>query len=186
MTKHEESLIQEAEDADPSIAKLPPHKVDKVDLEEDKIRGQAAEEEEPAPAPAVDQKFQEEEKEVSEWNTKHGFKDPKESLLQEAEDADSNIAKLPAHKVDKAELKEDETPNPEADDIEQEEVNDDKLKQEEETVTKWNKEHGFTDNKESLLQEAEDSDPAIAKLPAHKVKEEELAEELGKDEKPEA
>lgn len=179
MSKHEESLIQEAEDVDPSIAKLPPHKVDKGELKEELKEAPSGEPEEQPPA--VDVKFQEEEREVSEWNTEHGFKNPKESLLQEAEDADSNIAKLPAHKVDKAELKEETTPNPEADDIEQETFNDDKLKVEEEKVTQWNAQHGFKDNKESLIQEAEDVDASIGKLTAHKVNKKELEEELGKE-----
>ncbi|KAI5970528.1 hypothetical protein CANMA_000437 [Candida margitis] len=179
MSKHEESLIQEAEDVDPSIAKLPPHKVDKAELKEDLQEPSAADEEEKPPA--VDAKFQEEEREVSEWNTGHGFKDPKESLLQEAEDSDKNISKLPAHQVDKAELKEETSVNPDSDEAEQEIVNDDKLKAEEEKVTAWNAEHGYKDNGESLIQEAEDADSNIAKLPAHKVNKEELEEELGKE-----
>ncbi|CAD1811588.1 hypothetical protein FOB58_003689 [Candida parapsilosis] len=179
MSKHEESLIEEAEEVDPSIAQLPPHKVNKAESKKDPEEAFAGEQEEQSPA--VDEKFQEEEREVSEWNIEHGFKDPKESLLQEAEDADPNIVKLPAHKVDGTELKQETSPNPEADEIEQETYNDDKLKAEEEKVTKWNAEHGFKDTKESLIEEAEEADPNIVKLPPHKVNKKELEEELGKE-----
>lgn len=60
MSKHEESLIEEAEEVDPSIAQLPPHKVNKAESKKDPEEAFAGEQEEQSPA--VDEKFQEEER----------------------------------------------------------------------------------------------------------------------------
>ena len=53
----------------------------------------------------------------------------------------------------------------------------------EKDVEDYNKQHGFVGNKESLIQEAEDKDPSISKLPAHKVDKDQLRKDtsLGRD-----
>lgn len=55
MSKHEESLIEEAEEVDPSIAQLPPHKVNKAESKKDPEEAFAGEQEEQSPA--VDENF---------------------------------------------------------------------------------------------------------------------------------
>ncbi|KAI5951666.1 hypothetical protein KGF54_004741 [Candida jiufengensis] len=172
-----DSLIEDAELTDPSIAKLPAHKVNKAELKRETTLAPDATQKEIKTVVTND------EKEATQWNVQHGIKDPKETLLQEAEDVDPAIAKLPAHKVNKKELREEETLGPDATKQEIDTVEDNDFTRDEQEATEWNIKHGIKDPRETLLQEAEDVDPAIAKLPAHKVNKAELRHEetLGPD-----
>ncbi|KAI5964869.1 uncharacterized protein KGF55_001940 [Candida pseudojiufengensis] len=183
-----DSLIADAELADPAIAKLPAHKVNKAELRKEETLAPDATEKEIKTVQTDDDKlFTNAENEAETWNKEHGFKDPKESLLQEAEDVDPSIAKLPAHKTNKKELKKEETLGPDATTKEVDTVEDNDFSLDEQKASEWNAQHGFKDPKETLLQEAEDVDPAIAKLPAHKVNQKELKQEetLGAEATPE-
>ncbi|RCK64134.1 hypothetical protein Cantr_10338 [Candida viswanathii] len=170
-----ESLLQEAEDVDPAIAKLPGHKTNKDQLHAEKTLGPLATRKEKDVVYTNEDK--EWEKETDAYNKKHGFGNPKESLLQEAEDADPSIDKLPAHKTNKKELGREETLGRNATALEENVVYSNEDKEWERETDAYNKKHGFSNPKESLLQEAEDADPAIAKLPGHKTNKKELKQE---------
>ncbi|RCK56604.1 hypothetical protein Cantr_05606 [Candida viswanathii] len=170
-----ESLLQEAEDVDPAIAKLPGHKTNKAQLRAEKTLGPHATRTEKDVVYTNEDK--EWERETDEYNKKHGFGNPKESLLQEAEEADPAIDKLPAHKTNKKELRKEETLGRNATALEENVVYSNEDKEWERETDAYNKQHGFSNPKESFLQEAEDADPAIAKLPGHKTNKKELEQE---------
>ena len=117
-----------------------------------------------------------------------GGKGPKEnhvddSLIEDAEKVDPTISKLPQHKVDDKELKKETTLSRDATFDEKELVASNDRKFGRKDVEDYNKQHGFVGNKESLIQEAEDKDPSISKLPAHKVDKDQLRKDtsLGRD-----
>ena len=231
---NKESLIQEAEDKDPSISKLPAHKVDKDQLRKDTSLGRDATFDEKELVAANDREIWE--KDAADYDKKHGFssnshkssstvdapklnalnddeeyedsnhekgylaaagaaiggavgyafggKGPKEnhvddSLIEDAEKVDPTISKLPPHKVDKDQLKKETTLSHDAtfDDKELVASNDRKIWEKE--TDDYNKKHGFTNQTDSLIQEAAEVDPSITQLPAHKLKNQE-----GKEVKP--
>ena len=109
--------------------------------------------------------------------------DVDDSLIEDAEKVDPTISKLPQHKVDDKELKKETTLSRDATFDEKELVASNDRKIWEKDVEDYNKQHGFVGNKESLIQEAEDKDPSISKLPAHKVDKDQLRKDtsLGRD-----
>ena len=109
--------------------------------------------------------------------------DVDDSLIEDAEKVDPTISKLPQHKVDDKELKKETTLSRDATFDEKELVASNDRKIWEKDVEDYNKQHGFVGNKESLIQEAEDKDPSISKLPAHKVYKDQLRKDttLGRD-----
>lgn len=172
-TAADDSLIEDAEKVDPSIEKLPPHKVNEKELERERTLAPTADRYETEivelnKESAEDKQLKSAEGDVSKWNKQHGFKDPKESLIQEAEEADPSIEKLPPHKVNKKELKEEKTLSSDADPVEKEVVEDTQFKDLEDDVATYNKKHGFTNVKSSLIEVAENADPKVEKMPAHK------------------
>ncbi|KHC48248.1 hypothetical protein W5O_01098 [Candida albicans Ca6] len=102
-----------------------------------------------------------------------------DSLIEDAEKVDPAISKLPPHKVDKDQLKKETTLSHDAtfDDKELVASNDRKIWEKE--TDDYNKKHGFTNQTDSLIQEAAEVDPSITQLPAHKLKNQE-----GKEMKP--
>ena len=102
-----------------------------------------------------------------------------DSLIEDAEKVDPAISKLPPHKVDKDQLKKETTLSHDAtfDDKELVASNDRKIWEKE--TDDYNKKHGFTNQTDSLIQEAAEVDPSITQLPAHKLKNQE-----GKEVKP--
>ncbi|CAL1186389.1 unnamed protein product [Candida parapsilosis] len=169
----DDSLIQDAEKADPSIEKLPPHKVNKKELEREETLAPTADDYETEIVESnkdsvEDKQLKAAEGDVSKWNKQHGFTNPKESLIQEAEEADPSIEKLPPHKVNKKELKEEKTLSADADPVEKDVVEDTQFKDLEDDVATYNKKHGFTNVKSSLIEVAENADPKIEKMPAHR------------------
>ncbi|CAI5757327.1 unnamed protein product [Candida verbasci] len=91
-----------------------------------------------------------------------------DSLIADAEKDDPSIDKLPPHKTNKKELKEEETLSSDASEKEKETVASNDFKELEDDVAKWNKAHGFKNPKSSLIEVAEEADPSIDKFPAHK------------------
>ncbi|EMG49743.1 hypothetical protein G210_5424, partial [Candida maltosa Xu316] len=163
----DDSLIEDAEKVDPSIAKLPPHKVNEKELKKEETL---------APdAPQFVQEYVESnqekewERETDAYNKAHGFANPKESLLDEAEDVDPKIKSLPAHKTNTKELKKEETLPSNASPVVQDFVESNQEREWERDTAAYNKKHGFTNPTESLIAEAEDVDPKIKSLPPHKV-----------------
>lgn len=174
-TNPKESLLQEAEDVDPSINKLPSHKTNKDQLKKETSLSKTATL--PEKEVVYDNEERIWEKETEDYNKSHGFTNPKESLLQEAEDADLAIGRLPAHRTNEKLLKKEETLAPNADFDERELVAENEVREWERETDDYNKKHGFSNPKESLLQEAEDVDPAINKFPSHKTNLKELDNE---------
>lgn len=172
-TAADDSLIEDAEKVDPSIEKFPSHKVNEKELEGERTLAPTADRYETEVVElnkesVEDKQLKAAEGDVSKWNKQHGFKDPKESLIQEAEEADPSIEKLPPHKVNKKELKEEKALSSDADPVEKEVVEDTQFKDLEDDVATYNKKHGFTNVKSSLIEVAENADPKVEKMPAHK------------------
>ncbi|KAI5964863.1 uncharacterized protein KGF55_001934 [Candida pseudojiufengensis] len=162
----EDSLLEDAEKVDPAIEKLPAHKTNTKELKKEETLGPQATPEE---IHTVDSnKLSQAEKDVDAWNKKHGFTNPKGSLIEAAEEADPAIEKLPPHKTNKKELKEEKTLSADATEEEKEVVETNQFRDMEDEVAAYNKKHGFKNPKGSLLDAAEEADPSIEKLPAHK------------------
>ncbi|CAK9435597.1 uncharacterized protein LODBEIA_P03240 [Lodderomyces beijingensis] len=91
-----DSLIEDAEKADPSIAKVPAHKQDKKKLKEEETLAPDATEEEKSTI--AKSQFKEIEDDVAAYNKKHGFTSgSKKSLIDVAEESDPSIEKLSPH-----------------------------------------------------------------------------------------
>lgn len=106
--------------------------------------------------------------------------DVDDSLIEDAEKVDPAISKLPQHKVDSDKLKKETTLSRDATFDEKELVASNDRKIWEKETDDYNKKHGFTNQTDSLIQEAAEVDPSITKLPAHKLKNKD-----GKEVKPE-
>ncbi|KAI5951672.1 hypothetical protein KGF54_004747 [Candida jiufengensis] len=161
-----DSLLTDAEKVDPSIEKLPAHKTNRKELKQEETLAPKATDEEKHIVES--NQLNQAEKDVDAWNKKHGFTNPKGSLIDAAEEADPSIENLPAHKTNKKELKEEKTLAPDATEEEKEIVDANQFKDMEDEVAAYNKKHGFTNTKASLIEVAEEADPKIEKLPAHK------------------
>ncbi|KAF6062571.1 hypothetical protein FOB64_005638 [Candida albicans] len=229
----DDSLIEDAEKVDPTISKLPQHKVDDKELKKETTLSRDATFDEKELVASNDRKIWE--KDVEDYNKQHGFVGNKESLIQEAEDKDPSISKLPAHKVYKDQLRKDTTLGRDATFDEKELVAANDRKIWEKDAADYDKKHGFSSNShkssytvdapklnalnddeeyedsnhekgylaaagaaiggavgyafggkgsskenevdDSLIEDAEKVDPAISKLPPHKVDKDQLKKE---------
>ena len=100
----DESLLEDAENADPKIASLPPHKVDQRELDRETSLGRNATPAEREAVKSNDRKLWE--KETEDYNKKHGFGNPTESLIQEAADVDPDIKSSLLTRLTRMSLKE--------------------------------------------------------------------------------
>ncbi|KAI3405391.2 hypothetical protein KGF56_001787 [Candida oxycetoniae] len=170
-----DSMLKDAEKVDPSIDRYPAHKISKADTKPEvtEVKQEAI--------PSY--KGSEGEIKASEWNKQHGFIEPiegqpvteeeqdvKDSMLKDAEKVDPSIDKYPAHKISKADIKEEKSLPPGATPEEVETAESREFKELEKETARYNKEHGFVgDNgKKSLIEVAEEVDPSIESLPTHK------------------
>ena len=140
----DDSLIEDAEKVDPTISKLPQHKVDDKELKKETTLSRDATFDEKELVASNDRKIWE--KDVEDYNKQHGFVGNKESLIQEAEDKDPSISKLPAHKVDKDHLRKDTTLGRDATFDEKELVAANDRKIWEKDAADYDKKHGFSSN----------------------------------------
>lgn len=162
----DDSLIEDAEKVDPTISKLPQHKVDDKELKRETTLSRDATFDEKELVASNDRKIWE--KETDDYNKKHGFTNQTDSLIQEAAEVDPSITQLPAHKLKNQEGKEVKPKVAEANPEEVDTSAIQNFRKLEDDVSTYNKKHGHTGPQESLLAVAEEADPKILKLPTHK------------------